>query len=372
MTLRVVAALDSFKGSLDSLAAGEAVRRGVLSVGASVSVQVLPVADGGEGTLDAVAAARPSAAVSTRTLDALGRPISAAYLSLPDGTAVVEAARTVGLTLLDVVDSSVAPSASSGGLGDQIAQALVGSTGRVLVGLGGTACTDGGTGMLRALGADITSDTANPLWGFTSLDETTLPDLSRVVVLSDVTNPLLGPSGAARVYGPQKGATAEQVEHLENRMTHLARALARTGREVAAQAGAGAAGGIGAALLACGASLTPGFYEIAHVTGLDRAVADADLVITGEGSLDAQTAMGKAPAGVARLARSEGALVVGLGGRVERPALEMFDAVFSVHGQPRPLAEALDPEVTAAELSATAAEVVRLVTAARAISVGAG
>ena len=180
-----------------------------------------------------------------------------------------------------------------------------------------------------------------------------------------MTNPLLGPSGAARVFGAQKGATADQVEHLEDRMTRWAEALARAGRQVAARPGAGAAGGIGAALLACGAALVPGFDEIAHLTGLDRAVADADLVLTGEGSVDAQTAMGKAPAGVARLARSAGALVVGLGGRVERPSLAVFDAVFPVHGRPRPLAEALDPVVTATELSATAAEVVRLVLAVR-------
>ena len=367
MSLRVVAALDSFKGSLDSLAAGEAVRRGVLSADPSASVLVVAVADGGEGTLDALAAALPSTSVPVATVDALGRPLSAAYLVLPDGTAAVEAARTIGLGQLGTVDSSVPPNASSAGLGVQVRQALAGTSGRVLVGLGGSASTDGGTGMLRALGADVTSDTANPLWGFAALDETTLPDLSRVVVLCDVTNPLLGPSGAARVFGPQKGATADQVEHLEDRMTHWADALASTGRDVSAHPGAGAAGGIGAALLVCGAVLVPGFDEIARVSGLDRAVADADLVLTGEGSVDAQTAMGKAPAGVARLARSAGALVVALGGRVERPSLDVFDAVFPVHGRPRPVAEALDPAVAATELSATAAEVVRLVVAARAM-----
>ena len=285
---------------------------------------------------------------------------------LPDGTAAVEAARTIGLALVGTVDASVPPVASSAGLGEHLAHALSSGAGRVLVGLGGSACTDGGTGMLRALGADITSDTPNPLWGFTALDPESLPDLSRVVVLSDVTNPLLGTSGAAWVFGPQKGATAAQVAHLEERMARWAEALEHTGRRVADRPGAGAAGGIGAALLACGATLVSGFDEVAHVTGLDRAVAEADLVLTGEGSVDAQTAMGKAPAGVARLARASGALVVALGGRVERPALDAFDAVFSIHGRPRPLAEALDPALTAAELSATAAEVVRLVVAARA------
>ena len=366
MTLRVVAALDSFKGSVDSWQAGQAVRRGVLLVAPAASVRVVPVADGGEGTLDAIGASRPSASVPVSTVDALGRPVSAAYLTLPDGTAVVEAARTVGLAMLEVVDSSVPPRASSAGLGDHLAHALSGSSGRVLVGLGGTACVDGGTGMLRALGADIRSHTANPLWSFSTLDETTLPDLARVVVLCDVTNPLTGPNGAARVFGPQKGATPAQVEHLEERMGRWADALARTGRADTSSPGAGAAGGIGAALLACGATLVSGFDEVASVSGLRRAVAGADLVITGEGSLDAQTAMGKAPAGVARMARAAGALVVGIGGRVDRPAPDCFDAVFPVHGQLRNLAEALDPAVTVAELSATAAEVVRLLLAARA------
>jgi glycerate kinase len=365
VTLHVVAALDSFKGSVDSWQAGQAVRRGVLSVAPKASVDVVPVADGGEGTLDAIGASRPSVSVPVSTVDAIGRPVSAAYLTLPDGTAVVEAARTVGLAMLDVVDSSVPPRASSTGVGDQLAHALAGSSGRVLVGLGGSACVDGGTGMLRALGADIRSHTANPLWSFSALDETTLPDLSRVIVLCDVTNPLTGPDGAARVFGPQKGATPAQVEHLEERMGRWADALARGGRAVAPSPGAGAAGGMGAALLACGATLVSGFAEVARVTGLERAVAGADLVITGEGSLDAQTAMGKAPAGVARMARDAGALVVGLGGRVDRPAPDCFDAVFAIHGRLRSLPEALDPAVTVAELSAAAAEVVRLLLVAR-------
>jgi glycerate kinase len=365
VTLHVVAALDSFKGSVDSRQAGQAVRRGVLSVAPTTSVDVVPVADGGEGTLDAIGASRPSMSVRVSTVDAIGRPVSAAYLTLGDGTAVVEAARTVGLAMLDVVDSSVPPRASSTGVGDQLAHALAGSSGRVLVGLGGRGCVDGGTGMLRALGAPIGSHTANPLWSFSALDETTLPDLSRVVVLCDVTNPLTGPDGAARVFGPQKGATPAQVEHLEERMGRWADALARRGRAVTSSPGAGAAGGMGAALLACGATLVPGFDEVARVTGLERAVAGADLVITGEGSLDAQTAMGKAPAGVARMARDAGALVVGIGGRVDRPAPECFDAVFPSHGQLRSLPEALDPAITVAELSATAAEVVRLLLVAR-------
>jgi len=326
-------------------------------------VVVVPVADGGEGTLDAVAH-RVSSTAEVDTVDAVGRPLRAPYVVLVDGTAVVEAATTVGLALVEV-DDSLPPRASSYGMGLQVAHALAHAPGEVMVGLGGSACTDGGTGLLRALGADVRSrgDHGNPLWDLDGLHGP-VPDLSRVVVLSDVVAPLLGEAGAARTFGPQKGATAEQVEHLEGQMARWAAALAEAGHDVAGRAGAGAAGGLGAALLAGGARLEPGFERLAALAGLPEVVRGTDLVLTGEGSLDRQTAMGKAPAGVARLARAAGALVVGLGGRVERPAAELFDAVFPVHGQPRPLAEALDPDVTAAELTATAAEVVRLLRAA--------
>ena len=358
--MRVVVALDSFKGSLDSRAAGEAVRDGVLRVVPDADVVVVPVADGGEGTLEALAH-RVSSWVEVETVDAVGRPLIAPYAVLGDGTAVVEAARSVGLGSVDRVDHTLPPRASSYGVGVQLAHALASGAGEVLVGLGGSACTDGGTGLLRALGVDVRSASAqgNPLWELDRLAGS-LPDLSRVVVLSDVVNPLLGPDGAARVFGPQKGATDEQVEHLETQMRRWATGLG----DVAARPGAGAAGGIGGALLAGGATVVAGFARLAALIGLPETVRGADLVVTGEGSLDRQTTMGKAPDGVARLGRRAGALVVGLGGRVERPAPDDFDAVLPVHGRPRPLAEALDPTLTLDELAATAAEVVRLIRAA--------
>ena len=363
--MRVVAALDSFKGSLGSRSAGDAVRVGVLRALPHAEVAVVAVADGGEGTLEAVSE-RVTARVEVDTVDALGRPVRAPYVVTEDGSAVVESALTVGLGTVGQVDATVPPRASSYGVGLQVAHALAHTGGRVLVGLGGTACTDGGTGLLQALGVEIRTGSAggNPLWQLESLDSG-VPDLSRVVALSDVTNPLLGELGAARVFGPQKGATPDQVERLERRMSLWATSLVEIGRDVARAPGAGAAGGMGAALLACGARLSPGFGVLAELSGLTAMVEGADLVVTGEGSVDRQTAMGKAPAGVAALARSAGALVVALGGRVERPADEVFDAVFPIHGRPRADAEALDPAVTAEELAATAAEVVRLVARGR-------
>jgi glycerate kinase len=358
LLMRVVVALDSFKGSLDSRAAGEAVAAGIRAADPDASVIVAPVADGGEGTLETVGA--DGQWVQVDTVDALGRPLWAPYVLGPDGTAVVEAARTVGLAMVDRVDDSVPPCASSTGVGDQLAHALGATGGQVLLGLGGTLCTDGGTGLLRALGVDIrASGAGNPLWTFERL-ASPLPDLSRVRALADVTNPLLGEAGAAAVFAPQKGAMPAQVEHLERQMARLAGEFARVGRPVADSPGAGAAGGLGAALLACGAELVSGFDELANRARLPDLMVGADLVITGEGSLDRQTATGKAPAGIARLGRAAGAIVVGLGGRVERPGSALFDAILPIHSELRSLSEALDGDTTAMELAATSYELVRL------------
>jgi glycerate kinase len=362
--MRVVAALDSFKGSVDSTTAGEAVRAGVLAAAPSAEVVVVPVADGGEGTLEAAASGGGATWVEVDAVDAVGRPLRAPYVVLADGTVVVEAARTVGLAVVGELGKALPPRASSAGVGIQLRHALAAGDAPVLLGLGGSACTDGGLGLLVALGTPIETTTAagNPLWGFERLGGP-LPDLSRVTVLSDVTNPLCGPDGAAAVFAPQKGADDAQVAHLEVRLRRWAAELERAGRPVAGRPGAGAAGGLGAALLAGGATVEPGFDRLAALTRLADLVAGADLVITGEGSLDHQTAMGKAPLGVARLARACGAVVVGLGGRVDRPAPDWLDAVFPVHARIRTPAEALDPATTRAEIAATAAEVVRLVEA---------
>ncbi|WNB86584.1 glycerate kinase [Cellulomonas sp. ATA003] len=308
------------------------------------------------------------------TVDALGRPVRADLLRLDDGTYVVEAASSLGLPLVGAVDATVPPRASSAGLGMQLRHALAAGATRVLVGLGGTATTDGGAGLLAALGVRLSpAATAgrNPLWDLDDLDASTLPDLAAVdlVALTDVTNPLLGPAGAAAVFGPQKGATAEQVAHLEARLARWATVLGTaTGRDLD-RPGAGAAGGTGAAVLALGGRIEPGFDAVARESGLDDALAGGvDLVVTGEGCLDAQTAHGKAPAGVARRGRVAGGVVVGLAGRVDHPlgaTGDLFDAVLPIHTRPLPLAEALDPAVAAAALRDTATQAMRLYRAGR-------
>lgn len=377
--MRVVVALDSFKGSLGSRDAGEAVRAGVLAADPTAAVAVREIADGGEGTLAAVLAVREGREVAVDTVDALGRPISAGYGVIGDGahrTAILEAARTIGLDGVGRVDATVPVRAGSHGVGLQLRHALAAGVDRVLVALGGSATTDGGTGLLAALGAVVTDERgavagpgANPLWHGAFLAAGSLPDLTGVelTVLADVRNPMVGPQGAAATFGPQKGATPAQVATLDERMRAWAAELEReSGRGVADLPGAGAAGGIAGALLALGATLEPGFDRVAQEIGLADTLRGADLVFTGEGALDAQTGMGKAPAGVARMGRDAGAVVVGLGGRVDRPLTAAgFDAAVAIHSRARPLAEALDPDLTRAELRATAEELTRLVLAAR-------
>lgn len=384
--MRVVVAVDAFKGCLSSADAGEAVAAGVRAADPGGAVRVLPVADGGEGTVDSLLAARPGRRVVARVVDAVGRPVDAAYALLdedPGATAVVEAASCVGLAQVDV-GPDLPPRAGSAGLGLLVRHAVDHGARRVVVALGGTACTDGGLGLLLALGgaarsrdgAPLGAPGANPLWDFGTLDA--LPDLGGLdlVVLTDVDSPLHGPDGAAHVFGPQKGATPEQVARLDGRLAAWGAVLAARGRAVADRPGAGAAGGLGAALLALGAEREPGFGYVARTVGLADAVAGADLVLTGEGRLDAQTARGKTPAGVAALGRAAGAVVVALAGAVELDPDDPagpFDAVLPVHPRPLPLAEALEPETTAAHLTATAAQVTRLVAAARrAVAPGGG
>lgn len=369
--MKVVAAFDSFKGSLTSRQAGEAAAAGVRAAVPGAEVVVVGVADGGEGLVEALLGASGGREVVVDAVDPLGRPLRAGYAVLADGTAVVEAARTIGLDLVGSVDVTVPLRASSYGLGLQLAAALASEAPRVLVGLGGSATTDGGTGLLAALGARLGLETPGTGWRNLLpyvLGVDTLPDLSRVEVLTDITSPLLGPTGAARMFGPQKGADPAQVDLLEASMTRWVHVLAVAAGhpvvEVAETPGAGAAGGLGAAMLACGARLVPGFARVAELVGLAEALVGADLVLTGEGSFDAQSALGKGPVGVADLARGLGVPVVVLAGRVEHPlgpVGDRVDAAFCIHPSALPLVDALDPRTAAANLRATAGEVARLV-----------
>jgi len=377
--MKVVIAIDSFKGSLDSRGAGEAARAGVLAADPAAQVVVVEVADGGEGTLAALLAANEGQVVWVEAVDAIGRPLAADYgVFERDGhrRAVLESARTIGIDLVQV-DPTLPARANSYGLGQQFVHALDAEVDEVLVTLGGSATTDGGTGVLLALWARIFDEAGNPigpdenpLWRFATLDTSEMRAVTgtTICILSDVTNPLSGPTGAAAVLGPQKDATPEQVAHLDAHLGRWAAELqAALVRAVINKPGAGAAGGLGAALLALGGHIEAGFDRVATELRLSKTLVGADLVLTGEGSLDAQSANGKVPSGVARLARAAGALVVGVAGRVDRPLGAMsplLDAAFGIHSETRPLAQALDPTVTAHEIASTSFEVTRLVLAA--------
>ena len=295
---RIVVAPDSLKGSLDAAPAADAIARGWRSVRPDDELVLLPQADGGEGTLDAIASAVPGARVEDAgpVTGPDGRTVEGHWLLLPDGTAVVELAQPSGLPLMAAPD---ARGATTRGLGEVIARALDGGAHRLVIGLGGSASTDGGAGALAALGlrlldadgADLAAG-GGALVGLARVDATALrpAPAGGVRLLSDVTAPLLGPTGAAAVFGPQKGADADDVAVLD---AALARFAALLGGDPGAP-GAGAAGGTGYGFAAAwGATLEPGSTAIAELTGLTAAIAGADVLLTGEGRFDATSRTGK-------------------------------------------------------------------------------
>lgn len=323
--MTVVVALDSFKGSLPAAAAADAVAAGWLDVDASAEIVLRPMADGGEGTLDAFAAAVPGAERRpVRVRGPRGTAVDAAWLHLPDGTGVVELASTSGIELLG--EDRLPWDADTTGFGEAIVAALDAGVRRLVVGIGSSASTDGGSGMLRALGARmVDADGRDVPRGARGLAAVSAIDLTRlrrlppdgVTVLSDVTNPLTGPSGAAAVFGPQKGLTGDDVDLVDGVLERYAACIAahRASADPLLP-GAGAAGGTGFALAAWGASLVPGAPEVAELIGLRAAVRGASLVITGEGSFDGQSEAGKVPAFVRALADGSGVPTALVAGRI--------------------------------------------------------
>lgn len=293
MQLSVVIAPDSFKGSLPARAVAEALGQGWSSVRPEDSLTLIPQADGGEGTLDAIQAVVPGSARRDAGLvtGPDGRSVRGEWLELPDGIAVVELAQMCGLPLMKALDPL---GASTFGLGQVIRAALASGARRLVIGLGGSASTDGGAGALAALGLTAHGGElcASELGTITALDRSKLlaPPAGGVVLLSDVTNPLLGPDGAAAVYGPQKGATTEQVTLLNAALAHFAVLLGGD----PARPGSGAAGGTAYGFAtAWGASIEPGSDYLARLSGLPEAVAGTDILLTGEGRFDATSLDGK-------------------------------------------------------------------------------
>lgn len=312
--MRVLIAPNAFKGCLSAAEAAEAMARGVLRAAPEAALDLLPISDGGDGLIEALLAARGGRKVFAAVEGPLGGKRWAAFALLPGGEAAVEMAQASGLALLPEERRDIWR-ASSFGTGQLILKALETGARTVLVGIGGSATNDAGAGMAQALGARLLDAAGRPvargprgLRALASMDVSALDPRvrkARIVAVSDVTNPLLGPRGSARVYGPQKGATAKDVSELEAVLRRFARLVRRDlGRDVARIPGAGAAGGLGAGLLAfAGARMVPGGPFVLQEMRAPAHVRDADLVLTGEGRLDAQSLYGKAPVALAELAK---------------------------------------------------------------------
>ncbi|MBC9250274.1 glycerate kinase [Pseudomonas alcaligenes] len=355
--MKVVIAPDSFKESLPAAAVAAAIAAGWRAVWPQAELLCRPMADGGEGTLDAVLAATAGERRSCRVSGPLGEPVEAAWGWLADSrTAVIEMAAASGLHLLPAGQRDVLR-ASTRGTGELILAALDAGAARIILGLGGSATNDAGSGLLRALGGELLDAAGQPLEeggaalaGFAELRLAGLdPRLGGVEfqVACDVDNPLCGSHGAAQVFAPQKGASATQVLQLDAALSHFADCCAlQLGRDERHFPGSGAAGGLGfAARTFLAASFRPGIELVAELNGLEQAIIGADLVITGEGRLDAQTLHGKTPLGVARIARRHAVPVIALAGSLgegyQALYAEGIDAAFSLVPGPLELAQAL-------------------------------
>lgn len=344
--MKIVIAPDSYKESLSALDVATAIETGFREIYPHAEYVKVPVADGGEGTVEAMVAATQGHIVQVSVTGPLGEPVNAFYgLSGDMRCAYIEMAAASGL-------ESVPPTrrnpllTTSWGTGELIRHALDAGVSQIIIGIGGSATNDGGAGMAQALGAKLLSAGQQQIApGGGALETLTRIDLSeldprladcRIDVACDVTNPLTGPQGASAVFGPQKGATAAMIERLDCGLQHFAQIIDRDlDIDVLSLEGGGAAGGMGAALYAfCGANLRPGIEIVTDALGLADLVADADLVITGEGRIDSQTIHGKVPVGVAKVAKRYNVPVIGIAGSLTADVGVVhqhgLDAVFSV------------------------------------------
>jgi glycerate kinase len=355
--MRILVAPDSFKGSLSAMEVARAMERGVLSVLPDATVIKIPVADGGEGTVETLVEATGGRIQHATVADPLGRPVTAIWGILGDGaTAVIEMATASGLPLVSKQERNPL-TATSYGTGQLLKAALDQGLRRIIIGLGGSATNDGGAGLAQALGARFQDGAGEALpLGAAALAHLTAIDLdgldprlaqSSILVACDVDNPLCGPRGASAVFGPQKGATPAMVQELDRALATFAGIAARTtGKDIARQPGAGAAGGLGAGLLFfTDARLQPGVEIVLAALSFQERMQGVDLVITGEGCTDAQTVMGKAPMGVAKAAAPFKVPVVCLSGGL-RPGHEALlehgvTALMSIVPGPMPLAVCL-------------------------------
>lgn len=338
--MRILTASDKFKGSLTAVEANQAIASG-LKDGARIPIEIdsLSIADGGDGLVATLIAATGGTTETIEVTGPLGAPTKAVVGYFPDGkTAVIEMAEASGITLLpeDQLNPEIA---STFGTGEMIQQVSKKGVSKIIMGIGGSATNDGGVGMAQALGFQFLDANLTPLENLPrdllhvrSIELPTDLSLPEIVIACDVTNPLLGPNGSTRVYGPQKGITPENLDRHEARLSHFASLYGDAGETAANTSGAGAAGGLGfGSLIFLHAKLTPGFDLVAEILDLEEAVIKADLVITGEGKLDQQSLLGKGPGGVAHLAKRFGKPVIAFCGITDLPHKgELFDEIIEI------------------------------------------
>ena len=351
--MKILIAPDKFKGALNAREAAGNIAKGLRDGLPDAKIEMVPMADGGDGTVEVICNARGGSWVQCKAHDPLGREIDAHYAWVADEkVAVMEMSEASGMRRLS--ESERDPlRATTFGLGEMILDAVSRGAREIIIGLGGSATNDGGSGMARALSFRFFSDANELTDGVSELAKLTrieppvaagvspansptqparLPPQLKIIAAADVRNPLLGENGATRVFGPQKGVRENEIDILEGALATLADVVATEfGFDYRNEPGAGAAGGLGFGLMSfCGAKIRPGFDVVAETVGLESKIKDADIVITGEGSLDRQTLEGKTPAGVARLARKFGKPVFAVVGRAtkDQEVRELFDAVY--------------------------------------------
>lgn len=376
--MKIVIAIDSFKGCMTSSQAGEAAKTGILRVLPDADVIVRPMADGGEGTVDALASGRVKEDAAAEVQGPLGDPVSAKYAVLDGSTAVMEMSAASGITLVRK-DQLNPYKTSTYGVGQMIKDALDRGCREIILGIGGSATNDGGAGMLQALGFELLDEEGSPIplgaEGLGKLSEIRTENADsrlsecRIRVVSDVGNPLTGEQGSSAVFGPQKGATPEMVKQLDQWLSHYAEVSSACVKDADPDyPGSGAAGGLGFALRTfLNAELVPGVDLVLDFTGMEEVVKDADYLITGEGQLDRQTVMGKAPSGIAGLGEKYDIPVLAFSGSVTDDARYCNDhgitAFFPILRRICSLEEAMDTETAQKNMADTAEQVFRVISA---------
>lgn len=378
--MKIVIAIDSLKGSLSSMEAGHAIEQGIRNVLPETKVLVKPLADGGEGTTEALVEGLGGDMVQVQVHGPLETPVNAAYGVIRESnTAIMEMAAAAGIILVGKDKRPL--DATTYGVGEMIRDAITRGCREFIIGIGGSATNDGGIGMLTALGYEFLDAEGKPagigagaLYKVAKIcDDKVMPELKdcHFRIACDVTNPLCGENGSTYIYGPQKGVTVELRDELDHAMGAYAQVVkAYNGTDYAKTLGAGAAGGLGFAFLSfLSGELLPGIELVLNAVEMDKAMEGADLVFTGEGRLDYQTAMGKAPVGIAKMAKKHGAKVIALAGAVIEGAQECneqgIDAYFPILRQVVTLDEAMDPATARKNMVETTEQVMRLVAAVK-------